>query len=751
MLILSLLTAAPVSAATTVVLGGGVASLVGAQSSNAEQYLGSGSWQSVSGDSKIEFYLVPGIVPYDTELGTFTIGGIQSISYWTKNDGLQGGVDFYLNIYTIPYTGGDSSWYGNRLTLEPLYANNYSPMASAWNKWTTDAGSNQITLFDSNHGPAGFYGAPTLSDIQAGAIKWSDWVAGGDSTPIDYASQTVKYIVLATGNPWASGFAGNVDALTIELKGGGLVTLDLEHYPSEVWVDDDWVGTMPGVDPDGGGPATSFGFDAFATIQEGIDAVSGSTVNVAAGIYAEMVVIDKQLTLQGAGSASTIIDATGETHGILLTAGGVSVSQRLSIRGLTVKNANINGIRAYKKSGELNLYLDYVTLEDVILTLNGATGMEIHNDTIVSDMEIKDCEFVSNGHIGLRTASNVIVDGMTITDSKFNGNTYGIYLQGTINSVTILRSEFNNSVWYGGYMTEAGALTNLTIEDSQFINNVVGLMVWNEDDNADITISRTVFQDNDKWGVLIWGQTLTNVLIEACTVLNNDGVGAGYYGIDFNTYGEVMTNVAVHFTNITGHTIGGGVKNRNTAATAIVDATANWWGDTSGPYDPLDADGLNQWNPFGLGDAVTEYVLYDPWIGQAGMVTGGGWFDSPEGAYSANPELVGKATFGFIAKNKKDITPEGNTHFVFKTADLNFHSSSYDWLVVNQAGSNAQFKGWGSVNGEDGYRFMLWAGDNDPDTFRIKIWTETNSVETVIYDNGSHQPIEGGNIVVHKK
>ena len=43
-------------------------------------------------------------------------------------------------------------------------------------------------------------------------------------------------------------------------------------------------------------------------------------------------------------------------------------------------------------------------------------------------------------------------------------------------------------------------------------------------------------------------------------------------------------------------------------------------------------------------------VIYDP---STGFVTGGGWIDSPEGAYSADPDLSGKSNFGFIAKYKK--------------------------------------------------------------------------------------------------
>jgi hypothetical protein len=144
------------------------------------------------------------------------------------------------------------------------------------------------------------------------------------------------------------------------------------------------------------------------------------------------------------------------------------------------------------------------------------------------------------------------------------------------------------------------------------------------------------------------------------------------------------------------------------------------------------------------------FVVYDP---TGGFVTGGGWIDSPAGAYRAEPSLAGKANFGFISKYKTGATtPTGQTEFVFKAGDLNFHSSSYDWLVVT--GSDyARFKGMGTINGSGEYQFMLWAGDggkDTDDTFRIKIWEEDESgLENVVYDNGMDQAIAGGSIVVH--
>jgi hypothetical protein len=144
----------------------------------------------------------------------------------------------------------------------------------------------------------------------------------------------------------------------------------------------------------------------------------------------------------------------------------------------------------------------------------------------------------------------------------------------------------------------------------------------------------------------------------------------------------------------------------------------------------------------------TFAVVYDP---SAGFVTGGGWFYSEPGAYKPDPSLEGKATFGFVAKYKKGASvPMGSTEFQFKAGDLNFHSNSYDWLVVTR--TKAVFKGEGTINGEGNYRFMIKVYDNNPDTFRIRIWTENGLGEkSFVYDNGSQQELGGGSIVIHKR
>jgi hypothetical protein len=133
-------------------------------------------------------------------------------------------------------------------------------------------------------------------------------------------------------------------------------------------------------------------------------------------------------------------------------------------------------------------------------------------------------------------------------------------------------------------------------------------------------------------------------------------------------------------------------------------------------------------------DACALLAVYDP---SAGFVTGGGWIDSPAGAYRADPNLTGKANFGFVSKYQKGATvPTGNTEFQFKEGNLNFKSTNFQWLVI-QGGTMAQFKGTGTIYGAGTYSFLVTANDGDvggvkkPDSFRIKITQGT----TVVYDN----------------
>lgn len=161
-------------------------------------------------------------------------------------------------------------------------------------------------------------------------------------------------------------------------------------------------------------------------------------------------------------------------------------------------------------------------------------------------------------------------------------------------------------------------------------------------------------------------------------------------------------------------------------------------------------------NDGGSASTIAEnyIVVYNP---EGGFVTGGGWINSPAGAYTPDSTLTGKATFGFVSKYQKGTSvPTGNTEFQFKAADLDFKSTSYEWLVV--ANSQSIYKGTGTINGKGNYGLLLNAVDGDnTDKFRIKIWDKDN--DKIIYDNeiGTAEDakpstsIGGGSIVIHEE
>lgn len=76
--------------------------------------------------------------------------------------------------------------------------------------------------------------------------------------------------------------------------------------------------------------------------------------------------------------------------------------------------------------------------------------------------------------------------------------------------------------------------------------------------------------------------------------------------------------------------------------------------------------------------------------------------------------------------------PTGKIDFNFKAGDLDFDSSSYEWLVI--ANAKAMYRGVGTINGNGPYNFQLSVIDADvnpidvheTDKFRTRIWDYTD-------------------------
>ena len=160
--------------------------------------------------------------------------------------------------------------------------------------------------------------------------------------------------------------------------------------PTTVYVDTNWAEIENWIDPDEGGLATYFGYDAFAIIQDGIDAVaSGGTVNVATGSYGESVLIVKPLTLAGVGTTKPVITGAAENYilkidgtdnvmidSIEVNGGGSGTGENAFSYGILVSNSNTVEI---KNSDITNIWqagsngIDVASSQNVVIHHNTLT------------------------------------------------------------------------------------------------------------------------------------------------------------------------------------------------------------------------------------------------------------------------------------------------------------------------------------------------------------------------------------------
>jgi photosystem II stability/assembly factor-like uncharacterized protein len=106
---------------------------------------------------------------------------------------------------------------------------------------------------------------------------------------------------------------------------------------------------------------------------------------------------------------------------------------------------------------------------------------------------------------------------------------------------------------------------------------------------------------------------------------------------------------------------------------------------------------------------------------------------------SANPLIMGMINFDFSAKpttvTAKSPKSENLVNFIL--GNLEFSALNYDFRALS--GVRTQFKGYGKVNNEAGYKYLLTVIDGQApkgggvDKFRIKIWNDKTG--EVVFDN----------------
>jgi parallel beta-helix repeat protein len=382
-------------------------------------------------------------------------------------------------------------------------------------------------------------------------------------------------------------------------------------------------------------PAGSDG--CYKTISAAVAAAAaGSTINVAAGTYAEDVVITKSVYLIGAGSSKTVINARGLSNAIYVDGFDHPGLSGVTVTGFKLANANFEGFAATSVSN-LNFSGNMVTGNDKSQDTENGTCPNLTTIAPWETAEGLDCgEGIHLAGTSYSTISNNVSEGnaggLLITDntaiSQYNvisGNTIkdNLYDCGiTMPSQPPYPSTANggkpfgvyNNVIYGntstgngtslagagaGVLLAVGApgatVMNTLIIGNTITNNGIPGVVFHGHNSGDI-IGNTIVAGNTISGN---GADVGSTATPGTTGINFFGahtasplVPGGLTGTQI--YGNTISNeddaisynsgvpLIVHFNNLMN--VGqGGVANIDTTGIGSVDATQNYWGCSTGP------------------------------------------------------------------------------------------------------------------------------------------------------------------------
>jgi len=313
------------------------------------------------------------------------------------------------------------------------------------------------------------------------------------------------------------------------------------------------------------------------TIQAAVSAASaGDSIQVAAGTYAEgpQLIVNKDITIGGAGQGTTIIKptantgASGDSRGWFV----VEADKVLNLSELTLDGSGYKVFQAIRHKG--SGAITNVTFTNIQYEASGPaySGMAVAAFGSGA-VDITGCTFNAIGRIG------VLYFGSGVNGSLYSGNNY---------------TGKGDGDWLD-YGVEVGAGAVVDIENSIIRDN---RGVASVDGSTSAAILVTTY-----YGAGSQSEIIGNVLMD-----NSTGIAVGFDASDTSL-------VIAHQNSFMGNDYG------VTSTKPLVNAEHNWWGDVSGPYDPngtsevpVCGDPAIDLNADGLGDEVSDDVDYCPWL-----------------------------------------------------------------------------------------------------------------------------------------
>jgi len=377
--------------------------------------------------------------------------------------------------------------------------------------------------------------------------------------------------------------------------------------PNTTYVDDGWVGTPLGSDPDGAGPATSFGCNAFATVQGGVDGVTnGGNVIVNSGTYNESQVnITKAVTVTGAGAATTIIDAgnaTNATQGTVRISLPAAETGSVSFSGFTTMNPAITGGNRYHV---------------VVKQMNPASTITVQNNRMVGSVGGSPADYAFwvyrnrgpvvfyNNTLTNNTSNPILIESpvgsAASTDIHFNtitGNVSTAIFAMTYsgNDVTALQQIRDNSFdcsvasaisINGAFGASSGKYTNLAINGNVFNSVGASKTAITLSNGANVTPALGAIENPVIYGNTVYGTSAAGSNgIRLRGLIVSPSINTNFIvGVENGIWSEVVnsastTGASIHLNDIVNNTQG----MKWDAANA--DAENNWWGCNAGPGSP---------------------------------------------------------------------------------------------------------------------------------------------------------------------
>jgi len=312
------------------------------------------------------------------------------------------------------------------------------------------------------------------------------------------------------------------------------------------------------------------------SIQEALSLCADhDTVLVGPGTYYENIVwpyIQGIDLISEKGADKTIIDGGTVDRVIQMRS---TADTTTKIKGFTIQNGHTSafGGGIFCDYGAAPLISNNIIIDNRAGS-NGGGGIYCTGSTVVTDNIISDN--IAYLITWWSTGGGIYCDGSpTITNNTITGNIAdyagGIFCMGLTPVISGNVISDNLAFLYGG-----------------------GIYCW---DNAPTISHNTITNNTSGCGGGIYCEA-ASPNIDSCIISNNtiDGV-----------YCMAESSPLIRNNNIVGNS-GCGVHNID--STALVPAEYNWWGDPTGPYHPDS-------NPTGLGDPVSDYVAFAPWLEQA--------------------------------------------------------------------------------------------------------------------------------------